>query len=74
MGNSIFVRTVYYDTSLEFYFNHKVKRFSSYEDAMDYLNKKYPVGENIYSADLFEEERWKEISSKYIEFIELNMY
>ena len=70
----ITVRTYLYDEVLQFFFCRRIYWFNTIGEAMEYMNDKFPIGENIYSLDAYGEIRCKKISSKYVMYIEIELW
>lgn len=71
---NVYIEIYYYDRTLQFYFNKQIKRFCSIKEAMNYMDKEFPIGQNVYSLDYLGETRCRKISHKYVVYAELSLY
>lgn len=68
------VCTYLYDRILQFYFCKRIYWFDTIGEAMEYMDEKFPICENIYSLDSYGETRCKKISCKYVMYIEIELW
>ena len=74
MNYMYFVCSCYLDVEINFTFNYIIKMFNSLEEAKNYMDVKFPKDDNTVTYDIYEVDRLKRISNKYIRYMWLECF